>query len=56
MGNYVIEAGNYVIATPSELGNYKIVDNHAPEPPFCIPGRVIISRETKRRIGRSARQ
>ena len=26
MGNYVIEVGNYVIATPSELGNYKIAD------------------------------
>ena len=29
MGNYVIEVGNYVIATPSELGNYKIADSHA---------------------------
>jgi hypothetical protein len=27
MGNYVIEVGNYVIATPSELGNYMIADN-----------------------------
>ena len=27
MGNYVIEVGNYVIATPSELGNYKIADS-----------------------------
>jgi hypothetical protein len=26
MGNYVIEVGNYVIATPSELGNYMIAD------------------------------
>jgi hypothetical protein len=26
MGNYVIAAGNYVIVSPSELGNYKIVD------------------------------
>ena len=26
MENYVIEVGNYVIATPSELGNYKIAD------------------------------
>jgi len=26
MGNYVIEAGNYVIVSPSELGNYKIAD------------------------------
>jgi hypothetical protein len=27
MGNYVIGVGNYVIAKPSELGNYKIADN-----------------------------
>ena len=27
MGNYVIEAGNYVIATPSQLGNCMIADN-----------------------------
>ena len=26
MGNYVIEVGNYVIASPSELGNYMIAD------------------------------
>jgi hypothetical protein len=26
MGNYVIGVGNYVIATPSELGNYEIAD------------------------------
>ena len=26
MGNYVIGVGNYVIATPSDLGNYKIAD------------------------------
>jgi hypothetical protein len=26
MGNYVIAAGNYVIVSPSELGNYKIAD------------------------------
>jgi hypothetical protein len=26
MGNYVIGVGNYVIATPSEVGNYKIAD------------------------------
>ena len=31
MGNYVIAVGNYVIVSPSELGNYKIVDTgHAP--------------------------
>ena len=27
MGNYVIGVGNYVIATPSELGNYMSADN-----------------------------
>jgi hypothetical protein len=26
MGNYVIAVGNYVIVTPSELGNYVIAD------------------------------
>jgi hypothetical protein len=26
MGNYVIAVGNYVILSPSELGNYKIAD------------------------------
>ena len=26
MGNYVIEVGNYVIASPSELGNYMSAD------------------------------
>jgi len=26
MGNYVIEAGNYLIATPSHLGNCMIAD------------------------------
>ena len=28
MGNYVIEVGNYVIATPSELGNYVSADSN----------------------------
>jgi hypothetical protein len=28
MGNYVIGVGNYVIATPSELGNYMIADTY----------------------------
>jgi hypothetical protein len=28
MGNYVIAVGNYVIVSPSELGNYKIVDTN----------------------------
>jgi hypothetical protein len=27
MGNYVIGVGNYVIVSPSQLGNYKIADN-----------------------------
>jgi hypothetical protein len=26
MGNYVIEVGNYMIATPSQVGNYLIAD------------------------------
>jgi hypothetical protein len=26
MGNYMIAVGNYVIVSPSELGNYKIAD------------------------------
>jgi hypothetical protein len=30
MGNYVIAVGNYVIVSPSELGNYKIVDISTP--------------------------
>jgi hypothetical protein len=29
MGNYVIEAGNYVIATRSQPGNYLIADSQA---------------------------
>ena len=29
MGNYVIGVGNYVIATPSQVGNYKIADRRA---------------------------
>jgi hypothetical protein len=33
MGNYVIEAGNYMIVNPSELGNYKIADSN--QPPAC---------------------
>jgi hypothetical protein len=27
MGNYVIGVGNYVIVSPSELGNYMIADS-----------------------------
>ena len=34
MGNYVIRAGNNVIVSLSELGNYKIVDIRR-EPPLC---------------------
>ena len=30
MGNYVIGVGNYVIATPSELGNYMSADTMRP--------------------------
>ena len=30
MGNYVIGVGNYVIATPSELGNYMSADTKGP--------------------------
>jgi hypothetical protein len=29
MGNYVIEVGNYVIANPSELGNYMSADKNS---------------------------
>jgi hypothetical protein len=35
MGNYVIGAGNYVIATPSELGNYLSADNCEPDVDGC---------------------
>ena len=35
MGNYVIGVGNYVIVTPSELGNYMSADMHE----FQIDGR-----------------
>ena len=35
MGNYVIGVGNYVIATPSKLGNYMSADMHE----FLIDGR-----------------
>jgi hypothetical protein len=31
MGNYVIAMRNYVIVSPSELGNYKIADRHRME-------------------------
>jgi hypothetical protein len=30
MGNYVIGVGNYVIVSPSELGNYMIADTPSP--------------------------
>jgi hypothetical protein len=29
MGNYVIAVGNYVIVSPSDLGNYMIADTEA---------------------------
>jgi hypothetical protein len=32
MGNYVIAVGNYVIVSPSELGNYKIADRQRGDP------------------------
>ena len=32
MGNYVIGVGNYVIVSPSELGNYMIADNRDCQP------------------------
>jgi len=34
-GNYVIEVGNYVIVSPSELGNYTIADSAA----LCVVSR-----------------
>ena len=36
MGNYVIGVGNYVIATPSKLGNYKIADIRAELPSSVV--------------------
>jgi len=33
MGNYVIEVGNSVIVSPSDLGNYKIADTQEQERP-----------------------
>jgi hypothetical protein len=38
MGNYVIAMGNYLIVSPSELGNYKIADSQ-PGPQHHHPGR-----------------
>ena len=32
MGNYVIAVGNYVIVSPSELGNCMIADTLTPRP------------------------
>jgi hypothetical protein len=37
MGNYVIGVGNYVIATPSQVGNYKIADKHREHQPATNP-------------------
>jgi len=39
MGNYVIEAGNYVIATPSQLGNCMIADTRQRHPPNRLQSR-----------------
>jgi hypothetical protein len=39
MGNYVIGVGNYVIVSPSELGNYKIVDKHPFGPSWTRAGQ-----------------
>jgi hypothetical protein len=36
MGNYVIEVGNSVIATPSELGNYMIADSKSDALPLRL--------------------
>jgi hypothetical protein len=46
MGNYVIGAGNYVIASPSELGNYlsadtRIIRKQDDEPPADLLGTVL---------------
>jgi hypothetical protein len=35
MGNYVIAMGNYLIVSPSELGNYKIADTLTDRPARC---------------------
>jgi len=41
MGNYVIAVGNYLIVSPSELGNYKIADKlSAKWPNRCDPYRL----------------
>jgi len=37
MGNYVIGVGNYVIVSPSELGNYKIADTDRTGPHASPP-------------------
>jgi hypothetical protein len=41
MGNYVTAVRNYVIVSPSELGNYKIADRPATSPKSpcggCLP-------------------
>ena len=38
MGNYVIGVGNYVIATPSELGNYMSADSRGFFPMLSMIG------------------
>ena len=39
MGNYVIAVGNYLIVSPSELGNYKIADTAFPARSPLLPAR-----------------
>ncbi|MGH7484527.1 MAG: hypothetical protein ACREMY_02840, partial [bacterium] len=41
MGNYVIRVGNYVIATPSEVGNYKIADSQPATTPDRAAGQLL---------------
>jgi hypothetical protein len=40
MGNYAIGVGNYVIVSPSELGNYKIADTAGTNSGHCYKGRI----------------
>jgi hypothetical protein len=50
MGNYVIGVGNYVIVSPSQLGNYKIADRRA------LPGVPGLFRRQAAGPGQSGRQ
>jgi uncharacterized membrane protein len=40
MGNYAIAVRNYVIVSPSELGNYKIADSPSREMPPQMGSRL----------------